>query len=226
MIPHVVFTPLRMICEGPIAEISNRVLRGWPKQKHRFVRVSFKEEDAKSSIRSVGKSTIRERVGKTITQGFTLQFMNMNYSFFVFSSGQLRGHKAWFFSEGPDLTCKQLRDWMGCFNHIFNVAMYSSRLGQVRTFLSYLLIIFSFDFWRPRSVRPYRALIQPLIFLMNGWNVFQMWKETGLFLAMELEQFHPKWPNWWQPSCQSNTFHPSSRSDSAELKVFSLLIRD
>jgi len=123
-----------MICEGPIAEMSNRVLRAFPNEKSRFVRVSFKEEDVKSSIKGAGKSAIRERVGKILNQGFDLTFLGMDFSFFVFSSGQLRGHKAWFFSEGSDLTCEQLRQWMGKFDKIFNVAMYSSRLGQVRQF--------------------------------------------------------------------------------------------
>lgn len=127
---HLTITPLRMWCDGPVAEISNRVLRNFPEHKDRFIRVSFKDEDGKSSIRAAGRSLIRDRVLRILESGFTLPIMGLRYSWLVFSSGQLRNHKTWFFAENEALSCSRLRSWMGRFDGIYNVALFSSRLGQ------------------------------------------------------------------------------------------------
>lgn len=134
-IPHCIITPLRIICEGPIAELSNRVVRHFAKFRNNFIRVSFKEEDIRSNVKNLGKKTARDRILNILNDGFYLEFIDKKYEFLVFSAGQLRAHKAWFFSptkddDGKIIDANYIRSWLGNFNNIYNVARYASRLGQ------------------------------------------------------------------------------------------------
>lgn len=53
-----------------------------------------------------------------------------HYEFLAFGNSQFRENGAYFFSPTEDMTCEQIRDWMGDFRHIKVVAKYAARLGQ------------------------------------------------------------------------------------------------
>jgi RNA-dependent RNA polymerase len=179
LIPHVTVTPLRIWCEGPVAEISNRVIRAFPEHRDRFIRVSFKDEDGKTSIKGAGRALIRDRILRLLDHGFELDIVGLKYSWLVFSSGQLRGHKTWFFSENQDLTCNQIRSWMGSFDRIFNVALYSSRLGQALSSTYQTIDIAAEEMVKVPDVR------------RNGYNFSDGVGTISLELAREVAQRLP-----------------------------------
>lgn len=185
LVAHVVVTPLEVRCEGPLLEVSNRLLRGYDALKERFVRLSFRACYSGgltgASMRNVGKAAVRKRIGGSLGNGMqiaalyelferpdaiyrssllqrttpTLQsgngldssniaLLHKDYSnfsrweFLVASSSQLRTQKAWMYSTPSaaplnfalPIQVSSIRDWLGNFDHIYNVAMFSARLGQ------------------------------------------------------------------------------------------------
>lgn len=147
LVAHVTITPSEMLCEGPRVEISNRLLRAFAPLKERFVRVAFTSGLSGGltggSMRNSGKSAVRKRVGGTLERGFEVFALKqlLDYGSFLFlvsSPSQLRTQKAWMYCPPPSpplgftlpIDVPGIRRWLGEFDHIFNVAMYSARLGQ------------------------------------------------------------------------------------------------
>lgn len=73
---HVYFTPSLMGLEGPLLDVSNRILRAYPEHQNQFLRVSFVDEEAmrlRFDRREVdGSSFVHERVGNILKYGFDL----------------------------------------------------------------------------------------------------------------------------------------------------------
>ena len=186
LIAHIVVTPLEIRCEGPLPELSNRLLRGYDDLKERFIRLSFRAcysgGLSGASMRNVGKMAVRKRIGGSLGQGLRIpalyelferpdaiyrssllhtransslypaidletskiELVPKDYSnfsrweFLVASSSQLRTQKAWMYSAPSvaplnfqlPIHVSGIRSWLGNFDHIYNVAMYSARLGQ------------------------------------------------------------------------------------------------
>lgn len=182
LVAHIVVTPLEVRCEGPLPELSNRLLRAYEPLKERFIRLSFRATYAGglagASMRNVGKMAVRKRIGGALATGLEIpalkqlfeipdaifrsslsqpilhsdvstkadnyERLSKDYSnfsrwqFLVASSSQLRTQKAWMFSSPSSaprgfalpIHIPEIRNWLGEFDHICNVAMYAARLGQ------------------------------------------------------------------------------------------------
>jgi RNA-dependent RNA polymerase len=147
LVAHITVTPMETRCEGPLPELSNRLLRGFSPLRERFVRISFRSgfsgDSTGGSMRNIGKMAARKRIGKILENGIKVEALEALLGFGVFeflvsSPSQLRTQKAWMYC--PPLTplsgfnlpisTSGIRQWLGSFDHIRNVAMFSARLGQ------------------------------------------------------------------------------------------------
>ncbi|KQK02024.1 hypothetical protein BRADI_3g59910v3 [Brachypodium distachyon] len=132
-------TPAKVYFYGPEINVSNRVVRHYAADLENFLRISFVDEDCEKlrstdlSPRSApGDSTRRtalyNRVLSVLSNGLTIG--DKHFEFLAFSSSQLRDNSAWMFASRPGLSASDIRQWMGNFCNIRNVAKYAARLGQ------------------------------------------------------------------------------------------------
>ncbi|KAJ1992088.1 hypothetical protein H4R33_001144 [Dimargaris cristalligena] len=146
MIPKVIVTPTRVYLLPPTVESSNRVLRHYAHLKDRFLRVSFRDERFnRLDSNPVQLSSIYSRVYRALRHG--IQLSGRHYEFLAFSASQLRNHSCWFFApeqasraenhhpndpltHGSPVTASDIRQWMGHFMGIANVAKAAARMGQ------------------------------------------------------------------------------------------------
>ncbi|CAN6675384.1 unnamed protein product [Malus baccata var. baccata] len=124
---------------GPEVNISNRVLRNYPMDTDNFIRVSFVGEELakiysadlsprKSTTNQDRKTKFYMRILSILRNGIVIG--EKKYEFLAFSSSQLRENSMWMFASRWGLTADDIREWMGDFCHIKNVAKYAARLGQ------------------------------------------------------------------------------------------------
>lgn len=137
---HVTFTPTRMLLEGPYVTQSNRILRRYSKYNDYFLRVDFRDEDHLQYRwdREVDGSTfVRDRVGKTLKNGFELA--GRHFEFLAYSSSALRDHAVWFVSpffhpEEGHVNAASIRRKVGDFtNNLLYPAKYGARLALAFT---------------------------------------------------------------------------------------------
>jgi len=132
-------TPAKVYFYGPEINVSNRVVRHYAADLDNFLRISFVDEDCEKlrstdlSPRSApGDNTRRtalyNRVLSVLSDGITIG--DKHFEFLAFSSSQLRDNSAWMFASRPGLSASDIREWMGNFRNIRNVAKYAARLGQ------------------------------------------------------------------------------------------------
>ncbi|XP_050376197.1 probable RNA-dependent RNA polymerase 1 [Argentina anserina] len=136
---RVLITPSKVYFWGPEVNLSNSVLRAFPEDTENFLRVSFVEEDL-GKMRSVDlcsrnvgseeerRTRIYERILSTLRDGIVIG--EKKFEFLAYSGSQLREQSAWMFASRRGLTAQGIRDWMGDFSRIKNVAKYAARLGQ------------------------------------------------------------------------------------------------
>ena len=134
---RVQITPSKVYFCGPEINVSNRVLRRFHKHIDNFLRVSFVDEeldklysaDLSSHISESGRTMIYYRILSILRNGIDIG--GMKFEFLAFSSSQLRENSLWMFSPTTTgLTADSIREWMGDFSRIKNVAKYAARLGQ------------------------------------------------------------------------------------------------
>ncbi|KAL3654315.1 multidrug resistance protein [Castilleja foliolosa] len=136
---RVQITPTRVYFSGPEVNMSNRVLRHYKDQIDNFLRVSFVDEEwekmystdlaPKVAVGEENKRTkLYERVISTLQDG--IKIGNKQFDFLAFSSSQLRDNSLWMFAPNNYLDADGIREWMGDFRSIRNVAKYAARLGQ------------------------------------------------------------------------------------------------
>ncbi|XP_051188557.1 probable RNA-dependent RNA polymerase 1 [Lolium perenne] len=128
-------TPAKMYFYGPEINVSNRVIRHYAADLDNFLRISFVDEDfeklrsADISPRSASRRTaLYDRIMSVLSDGITIG--DKKFEFLAFSSSQLRDNSAWMFASRPGLSASGIRQWMGNFAGIRNVAKYAARLGQ------------------------------------------------------------------------------------------------
>ncbi|CAN6479815.1 unnamed protein product [Victoria cruziana] len=150
-IHRVQVTPSKVYFCGPEVNVSNRVTRQYPSEVDNFLRVSFIDEDLEK-IRSTdlsqratvlnGQSSISseitpddqnltpiyKRVLSTLVDGMDIG--DKRFEFLAYSSSQLKENSLWMFASHPELSADDIRQWMGDFSSIRNVAKYAARLGQ------------------------------------------------------------------------------------------------
>ncbi|KAG6429800.1 hypothetical protein SASPL_107853 [Salvia splendens] len=133
-------TPTKVYFAGPEVNMSNRVLRQFSGHIDNFLRVSFVDEEwdkmystdlsprVATSIGN-GRTKLYERVLSTLRNG--IRIGDKKFEFLAFSSSQLRENSLWMFAASArNLNADFIRQWMGDFSSIRNVAKYAARLGQ------------------------------------------------------------------------------------------------
>ncbi|KAM0150531.1 hypothetical protein ACHAQE_008439 [Botrytis cinerea] len=127
-------TPTSILFNSPTVETTNRVLRHYSKenQEGRFLRVQFTDEKFEGRINScadkIRNDAIFTRVFRVISNG--IRIGDRHYEFLAFGNSQFRENGAYFFCPSANLSCNDIRQWMGTFSHINVVAKYAARLGQ------------------------------------------------------------------------------------------------
>ncbi|KAF8398929.1 hypothetical protein HHK36_014794 [Tetracentron sinense] len=136
---RVKITPCKIYFYGPEINVSNHVLRKYRKDIDNFIRVSFVDEDL-DKMRSADLSPhtssedgerhtrIYRRILSTLRNGIVIG--DKKFEFLAFSSNQLRENSAWMFASRSGLNAANVREWIGDFRDIRNVARYAARLGQ------------------------------------------------------------------------------------------------
>ncbi|PIA29089.1 hypothetical protein AQUCO_06300045v1 [Aquilegia coerulea] len=136
---RVEITPTKVYFCGPEVIVSNRVLRSYHKLIDNFIRVSFVDEDEKKmwstdlSPRTLPNETkshtdVYRRVLSILRNDVTIG--DKKFEFLAYSSSQLRDNSVWMFASENGITAAGIREWMGDFREIRNVAKYAARLGQ------------------------------------------------------------------------------------------------
>ncbi|CAL5428108.1 unnamed protein product [Camellia sinensis] len=136
---RVQITPCKVYFSGPEVNMSNRVLRHYSEDIDNFLRVSFVDEEwgklfstdlspRAFSSNEDRRTSIYRRILSTLRDGIVIG--NKKFDFLAFSSSQLRDNSAWMFASRSGLTAADIRNWMGDFRQIRNVAKYAARLGQ------------------------------------------------------------------------------------------------
>ncbi|KAJ1280935.1 hypothetical protein BS78_04G270300 [Paspalum vaginatum] len=138
-IHRVQVTPSKVYFYGPEINVSNRVVRHFSDYIDNFLRISFVDEDCEK-LRSVDlsprsasgndarRTALYNRVLSVLSNGISIG--DKHFEFLAFSSSQLRDNSAWMFASRQGLTASDIRQWMGDFRSIRNVAKYAARLGQ------------------------------------------------------------------------------------------------
>ncbi|CAI8605421.1 unnamed protein product [Vicia faba] len=134
---RVQITPCKVYFSGPEINVSNRVLRHFHEHIDNFLRVSFVDEeldnlysaDLSSRVSENGKTEIYYRILSILRNGIDIG--GRKFEFLAFSSSQLRENSLWMFARtATGVTADSIREWMGDFSRIKNVAKYAARLGQ------------------------------------------------------------------------------------------------
>ncbi|TXG71399.1 hypothetical protein EZV62_006334 [Acer yangbiense] len=136
----ILITPTKMYFCGPEASLSNRVLRSYPNDIDNFLRVSFVDEDGQkmyatalsprtsSSTDKEKRTGIYRRILSILRNGIDIG--GKKFETLAFSNSQLKENSVWMFASRPGLTAADIREGMGDFSDIKNVARYAARLGQ------------------------------------------------------------------------------------------------
>ncbi|KAL0541822.1 hypothetical protein IC582_021886 [Cucumis melo] len=136
---RVQITPLKVYFCGPEANLSNRVVRRFIDDIDNFLRVSFVDEELdklhsidlaprSSSPENNTRTRVYDRVVSVLKNGIVIG--DKKFEFLAFSASQLRENSFWMFASRKGLSAADIREWMGDFRQIRNVAKYAARLGQ------------------------------------------------------------------------------------------------
>lgn len=132
-------TPSKVYFCGPEVNVSNRVLREYIDYIDYFLRVSFVDEELEklfstdlsprtSSPNEDRRTGIYRRILSVLRNG--IEIGDRKFEFLAFSSSQLRDNSFWMFAAVDGHSADTIRQWMGDFRSIRNVAKYAARLGQ------------------------------------------------------------------------------------------------
>ncbi|XP_030957423.1 RNA-dependent RNA polymerase 1-like [Quercus lobata] len=136
---RVQITPSKVYFCGPEINVSNRVLRNFHEDIDNFLRVSFVDEELDklhstdlspraSSGNEDRRTGIYKRILSILRNGIVIG--DKKFEFLAFSSSQLRENSTWMFASRNGRNADDIREWMGIFHQIRNVATYAARLGQ------------------------------------------------------------------------------------------------
>ena len=123
-------TPLRILFYPSELIASNRVLRHFSKSDKsninvHFACVSFVDEN---ETRLHYSYDIGRRLRRIMKYGIKC-LDGEKYQFLAYSNAQLRTQSSYFYHNNKYATCNSIRQWMGNFRNIKNVAKYSARMG-------------------------------------------------------------------------------------------------
>ncbi|XP_022694554.1 probable RNA-dependent RNA polymerase 1 isoform X1 [Varroa jacobsoni] len=159
---RVFVTPTRLILRFPNLHTQNRILRHFDSEF--AIRVSFRDDNLDKLTFSV--LSMRDKlqflnhvVGSHIRNGITIG--GRRYMYVAASSSQLRDHGVWFYaSDLAGFDAASIRQWMGDFSNISNVATRVARMGQCFSSTQETVEVppaeelHEDDIWHPDSVHP------------------------------------------------------------------------
>ena len=130
MVRKIFITPTTIKLNTPVSEVSNRVVRKFSHNQDRFLRVQFTEESGRGlpSMSRKQDEEITRRVLRALHQG--IRIGDRVYHFLAYGNSQLRERGAYFFAPTNNVSCDDIRGWLGSFDHIRIVAKYAARIGQ------------------------------------------------------------------------------------------------
>ncbi|KAK9390484.1 RNA dependent RNA polymerase-domain-containing protein [Lipomyces mesembrius] len=125
-------TPTSIILSTPMVDITNRVIRQYVHLSDRFIRVQFSDEYAWGKLGGANdfdtSANLYDRVYRALKYGF--QIGDRHCEYLASGNSQIRDHGAWFYAADGFVTVDDIRDWMGRFSDIKNIAKNAARLGQ------------------------------------------------------------------------------------------------
>ncbi|XP_057854773.1 probable RNA-dependent RNA polymerase 1 [Cryptomeria japonica] len=131
-------TPSKVYFSGPEVNVSNRVTRQYAKYINNFLRVTFIDEngnrlystDLSQRIQNGAEkhTKLYKRVLSILKEGIVIG--SKKFDFLAFSTSQLRESSVWFFASTGEVNAESIREWMGDFLAIRNVAKCAARMGQ------------------------------------------------------------------------------------------------
>ncbi|TFK57359.1 RdRP-domain-containing protein [Heliocybe sulcata] len=133
---HIKVTPTTMYLEGPFPEVSNRVMRWYPRHHDYFVRVTFVEESLLQFRwdREVdGREFVTRRVGGLLKGGLPVAARLMK--FLAYSQSALKEHAVWFMLPFSDVTPEAIVRRIGTFDAELMrcPSRYGARISQAFT---------------------------------------------------------------------------------------------
>ncbi|ROV93253.1 hypothetical protein VPNG_09550 [Cytospora leucostoma] len=136
LVRRAVITPTTVHFKTPSVEQTNRVLRKYSDLNNRFLRVQFTDELTFGKIFSSPQNSKKDdnlylRVHRVMSNGIVVG--DRRYRFLAFSNSQFRENGAFFFCDTDHVTCDDIRNWMGDFQHIRSVGKFAARMGQCFT---------------------------------------------------------------------------------------------
>jgi RNA-dependent RNA polymerase len=127
-------TPSKVRVRPPVWTNTNRVIRHYWDERHRFLPVTFVDEDGgQISLEASSSDSIKQRIANLLKFGVNVG--GRKFYFLSYSSSQLKRHSCWLYSPTHDgdrapPTADDVRKWMGNFSGIKTVSKYGARLGQ------------------------------------------------------------------------------------------------
>lgn len=123
-------TPTSLKLNLPNVESSNRVVRKYNHLQDRFLRVQFLSEAENDRIAKdrYNNDDIWKRLRRVLHKG--IRIGARTYEFLAFGNSQLREGSVMFFCPSANISCDDIRKWLGNFDHIRNVAKFGARIGQ------------------------------------------------------------------------------------------------
>ncbi|GLJ11712.1 hypothetical protein SUGI_0175160 [Cryptomeria japonica] len=131
-------TPSKVYFFGPEINVSNRVTRQYAEHINDFLRVNFVDEnwnrlysnDLSPRVRNgvERRTKLYKRILTVLKEGIVIG--SKKFEFLAFSSSQLRESSVWFFASNGKVNGRSIREWMGDFWSIRNVAKCAARMGQ------------------------------------------------------------------------------------------------
>ncbi|GIY00773.1 RNA-dependent RNA polymerase 1 [Caerostris extrusa] len=127
-----IITPSRLICLPPSEHFDNRVIREYGPEN--LLRVSIQDDNFSKLTFAVQHHSRRndfmnEVAGDLLNDN--IQIGPRCYEVLAASNSQLREHGLWMFAKDHEgNTAATIRNWMGDFSHIKNVAKFMARMGQ------------------------------------------------------------------------------------------------
>ncbi|KAL7918863.1 RNA dependent RNA polymerase domain-containing protein [Trichoderma austrokoningii] len=131
LVQRATITPTCLLLNTPAVETSNRVLRRYSHLQDRFLRVQFVEESECGRLLTGSSNNHTEVLAKLARALFMgIHIADRRYEFLAFGNSQLRQCAAYFFCPTNQVSCDDIRQWMGQVDHIRIVAKHAARLGQ------------------------------------------------------------------------------------------------
>ncbi|GFT62602.1 RNA-dependent RNA polymerase 1 [Nephila pilipes] len=129
---RLIITPSRTVCLPPSEHFDNRVIREYGTEN--LLRVSIQDDNFSKLTFAVQYHTRKNDFMNEVAGNLLINSISIGprcYEVLAASNSQLREHGLWMFAKDhKGNTAASIREWMGDFSHITNVAKFMARMGQ------------------------------------------------------------------------------------------------